>query len=952
MQDEIVIRGAKEHNLKNIDLTLPRNKFIVFTGLSGSGKSTLAFDTIYAEGQRRYLESLSSYARQFLGQMEKPNVESIEGLSPAISIDQKAASHNPRSTVGTVTEVYDYLRVLYARIGIPHCPVCGKPIQKLSVEQMIEKVLDLGQDKKIQILAPVVRGRKGEYLQLLNDLYKKGYAEARINGKIHKLDTTIKLDRYKNQTIEVVVDSLTISSDNISRITESIETALKLAEGLLLVVSEDKSELLLNQKLSCPEHGGEFPEIEPRIFSFNSPFGACQTCDGLGTKKDIDINLVVPDKTQSVSQGAILPLNYKSTNYYGSVLRAALERYGFSEQAPLSNLSEEYYKELMFGGAPQTLQIRYFTHGRVSSFNVKFDGIIPLMERRYKQTESEGVRSDIEKYMSQSPCPSCLGKRLKAEVLLIKISDQNISEVTALSVKDSYDWFLSLLLSAREMLIAERILNEIKNRLKFLLDVGLNYLTLDRTAYTLAGGESQRIRLASQIGSGLVGVLYILDEPSIGLHSRDNARLLETLKHLRDLGNTVIAVEHDEETMREADYVVDIGPGAGRFGGEIVAQGTIDKIIAEPRSITGQYLSGIKKIEIPKIRRKINPPKSGKFLTVIGANENNLKNLTVHIPLGVFTCVTGVSGSGKSTLVNEIIFKALSRKLMKSLERPGKFAKIEGVENLNKVIDINQSPIGRTPRSNPATYTGVFTAVRELFAQTKDAKMRGYMPGRFSFNVNGGRCDNCQGDGIIKIEMHFMPDIFIPCEVCSGKRFNRETLEVRYKGPSLINGRAEAGKNIADILDMTVQDAWEFFQDIPKIADVLKTLNDVGLGYIKMGQSATTLSGGEAQRVKLATELARRATGNTLYILDEPTTGLHFEDINKLLEVLHRLVAAGNSVIVIEHNLDVVKTADYIIDLGPEGGDLGGTLIGTGSPEDIAKLEKSYTGQFLAKVLK
>ncbi len=935
--DEIIIRGAREHNLKNVDLTIPRNKLVVLTGLSGSGKSTLAFDTIYAEGQRRYLESLSSYARQFLGQMEKPNVDSIEGLSPAISIDQKAASHNPRSTVGTVTEIYDYLRVLFARIGVPHCPVCGKPIQKLSVEQMVEKVLDLGEGISIKIMAPIVRGRKGEYHQLLNDLYKKGFSKARVNGKIVNLDSQVVLARYKNHTIEIIVDELIISADNIGRMTESIETALKLADGLLLILYGD-NELLLNQKLACPDHETDFGEIEPRIFSFNSPFGACATCGGLGTKKEIDVNLVVPDKNLSVAAGAIMPLNYKSNNYYGSILKAALEKYNFSELAPISNLAPEYLNELLYGTKnPEVLRVKYFTHGRANVFHVKFEGVIPLLERRYRQSESENVRKEIEKYMSISACPSCDGRRLKSEVLLIKINNLNIADVTAMSVKNAHEFFATIDLTTKEKLIADKILTEIKNRLNFLVNVGLGYLTLDRTAYTLAGGEAQRIRLASQIGSGLVGVLYILDEPSIGLHARDNSKLLETIKHLRDLGNSVLVVEHDEETIREADQIIDVGPGAGRLGGEIVAQGSVEDIIAVEKSITGQYLSGVRKIAIPKTRRKIK----GKFLTIIGATENNLKNLTVHFPLGVLTCVTGVSGSGKSSLVNEILFKSLSRKLQGSLERPGKHARIEGVEHLNKVIDIDQSPIGRTPRSNPATYTGVFTHIRELFAQTKDAKLRGYMPGRFSFNVAGGRCDNCDGDGIIKIEMHFLPDVYIPCEVCAGKRFNRETLAVKYKN-----------KNIADVLDMTIEEAHEFFTDIPKIADILQTMVDVGLGYIKMGQAATTLSGGEAQRVKLATELARRGTGRTMYILDEPTTGLHFEDIKKLLEVLHRLVDAGNSVVVIEHNLDVIKTADYLIDLGPEGGDNGGKLIAAGTPEEIAKIEKSYTGQFLAEVLK
>lgn len=938
MQETIEIRGAKEHNLKNISLSIPRNKLIVFTGLSGSGKSTLAFDTIYAEGQRRYLESLSSYARQFLGQMEKPNVESIEGLSPAISIDQKAASHNPRSTVGTVTEIYDYLRVLYARIGIPHCPVCGRVIAKNSLEQMVEKILELKENSKIEILAPVVRGRKGEYLQLLNDLYKEGYSKARINGKYVSLDKKVDLGRYKQHTIEIVIDTLELKADNISRITDSLELALKLAGGLALIIDANKKELLLNQNLTCPIHGVGIPEIEPRIFSFNSPYGACEQCDGLGVEKKIDPNLIIPDKTLSITQGGILPLSYKQNNYFGMVLRSVALKYDFSEHTPVGNLSPDLMNELLYGkGSPEYLQVRHFLHGRSHIYSLKFQGIIPWLERRYRDSESDGVRADIEKYMSQNPCSKCLGKRLKNESLLITVGDLNISQVVEMPVKDTHKFFDELKLSERDTLIAEKILNEIKSRTKFLIDVGLDYLTLDRAAYTLAGGEAQRIRLASQIGSGLVGVLYILDEPSIGLHARDDARLLGTLKHLRDLGNSVIVIEHDEETMREADQIVDIGPGAGSQGGEVVAQGKLEDIIKEPRSITGQYLSGKKKIEVPVVRRKLK----GEFISIYGANEHNLKNLTVHFPLGVFTCVTGVSGSGKSTLVNDILNKALSRKLMKSLERPGKFSKMEGEKNLNKVITIDQSPIGRTPRSNPATYTSVFGLIRELYSKTREAKIRGYLPGRFSFNVPGGRCDNCQGDGIIKIEMHFMPDIFVPCEVCKGKRFNRETLEVKFKG-----------KNISDVLDMTVSEALEFFKDLPKISDILATLEEVGLGYIRLGQAATTLSGGEAQRVKLATELARRATGNTLYILDEPTTGLHFDDIKHLLAVLDRLVDAGNSVIVIEHNLDVIKTADYIIDLGPEGGDGGGQIVATGTPEEVAKVSESYTGQFLKKVLK
>ncbi len=937
MYENIIIRGAREHNLKNINLELPRNKLIVFTGLSGSGKSTLAFDTIYAEGQRRYLESLSSYARQFLGQMEKPNVESIEGLSPAISIDQKAASHNPRSTVGTVTEIYDYLRVLFARVGIPHCPIGGEPITKFSVEQMVEKILDLGENEKIKILAPIVRGRKGEYHTLLENYFAQGFSKARVNGKVIELGKKVELARYKQHTIEIIIDEVVVKSENIGRITDDIEQSLKLAEGLVLIIHDAKEEIF-NQKLSCPIHGEGLPEIEPRIFSFNSPYGACPECDGLGTKKEIDANLIVPDKNLSIAQGAIMPLSYKPNNYYGVVLRAAAERLGFSEHTPISNMDPERLNDILFGtGEVQTLRIRYFTHGRANTFWINFEGIIPLLERRYRQTESDNVRREIERYMSQSPCPVCKSARLKPESLLVKINDLNISQVTSMSVATSLEFFQNLKLSPRELLIAEKILKEITNRLQFLVNVGLNYLTLDRAAFTLAGGEAQRIRLASQIGSGLVGVLYILDEPSIGLHARDNIRLLETLKNLRDLGNTVLVIEHDEETMREADRVVDIGPGAGINGGKIVAEGKIEEIIKTPESITGQYLSGQKKIEIPSERRKIHD----KYLTVIGANENNLKNLTVHFPLGVFVGVTGVSGSGKSTLVNEILYKTLARKLMGSAERPGKHSRIEGVEHLNKTIIIDQSPIGRTPRSNPATYTNVFSSIRELFSRTKEARLRGYLPGRFSFNVPGGRCDNCDGDGLIKIEMHFMPDIYIPCDVCQGRRFNRETLEVKFKE-----------KNIAQVLAMTVDEAFEFFRDIPKIADVLEILKDVGLGYIKLGQAATTLSGGEAQRVKLAEELARRATGKTLYILDEPTTGLHFDDINKLLQVLHRLVDAGNTVVIIEHNLDVIKTVDYVIDLGPEGGDNGGQLVAAGPPEEVAKIEKSYTGQFLAKILK
>jgi excinuclease ABC subunit A len=951
MFDKIIIRGAREHNLKNIDLELPRNKLIVFTGLSGSGKSTLAFDTIYAEGQRRYLESLSSYARQFLGQMEKPDVDQIEGLSPAISIDQKASSHNPRSTVGTVTEIYDYLRVLFARIGIPYCPIGNEPIAKLSVEQMVERVLDLKEGEKFSIFAPLVRGRKGEYHQLLTDLYHQGYSQARINGKLYDLGKKVDLARYRQHTIEVLIDQLEVKAENISRISEDIEQALKLSKGLVLIVPDGKSarktnkkadqtneEIMLNQNLSCPIHDVTLEEIEPRIFSFNSPFGACPECDGLGTKKEIDLNLIIPDQNLSIAQGGILPFSYKTNNYYGTILRAAAERYGFSENTPIKNLHPEYLKNIIYGSEDdEILRIRYYTHGRANVFHLKFNGIIPLLERRYRQTESDYVRGELEHYMSQIPCHSCDGKRLKKESLLVKIAQKNIAEITSMSVKDTLDFFLKLELSPRDLLIAEKILKEIRSRLQFLNNVGLNYLTLDRAAYTLAGGEAQRIRLASQIGSGLVGVLYILDEPSIGLHARDNGRLLTTLENLKNLGNTVIVIEHDQETMRRADLIVDIGPGAGKNGGEIVAIGPIEKIMAEPHSITGQYLKGEKKIPVPEARRSIKD----KYLTIIGANEHNLKNITVHFPLGVFTCVTGVSGSGKSTLVNDVMYKALARKLHRALERPGQHHHLEGTEFLDKVIIIDQSPIGRTPRSNPATYTNVFTSIRELFSQTKEARLRGYLPGRFSFNVPGGRCDNCQGDGLIKIEMHFLPDVFIPCDVCQGQRFNRETLQIHFKG-----------KSVADVLAMTVEEASEFFQDIPKIADILSLLKNVGLGYIQLGQSATTLSGGEAQRVKLSTELARRSTGKTMYILDEPTTGLHFDDISRLIEVLQKLVSAGNTVVVIEHNLDVIKTADYVIDLGPEGGDAGGRMVASGTPEELVNINSSYTGQFLNETLK
>jgi excinuclease ABC subunit A len=957
--DKIIIRGAREHNLKNINLELPRGKFIVFTGISGSGKSTLAFDTIFAEGQRRYLESLSSYARQFLGQMEKPDVDSIEGLSPAISIDQKASSHNPRSTVGTVTEIHDYLRLLYAKIGVPHCHIDGKEIRKLTIDEIVDRIIDMcGDDKsrknkcpKIEILSPVVRERKGEYSTLLGEMFKRGFSEAYVDGK--KIDLTEKakqgliLARYKKHSIDVKIDEVEVNDKNLSRIFESVESALKLSQGLVKVKMKNEKgksyvENIFNQNLSCPEHEEvAFPEIEPRLFSFNSPQGACPACEGLGTKKEIDPNLIIPDKTRTIAEGAIMPWSYKPNNYQGSILRAVTNYYRIPDNVRFRDLNEKQQNILLFGDEePDVVEVRLKTKtGAVWKFNVEWNGILGFMRDRYFKTESEAVRQDIEKYMSQSPCSACKGSRYKPEALLITVGNKNISEISTVSVNETLKFFEGIKLNEREKIIADKILKEVKNRLKFLDDVGLGYLTLGRSANTLAGGETQRIRLASQIGSQLVGVLYILDEPSVGLHARDNKKLLETLLKLRDIGNTVIVIEHDEETIRAADHLVDIGPGAGRMGGEIVAQGLIKDIEKEKKSITGKYLRGDSKIEIPKFRR---PVRNKKWLTVKGASEHNLKSITVEFPLKTLTCVTGVSGSGKSTLVEDILGKGLSLKIMRSLERPGRHKEILGTQYVDKVIHIDQSPIGRTPRSNPATYVGFFTLIRELFAMTKDARGHGYGPGRFSFNVNGGRCDNCRGEGFLKVEMQFMPDVFLPCDVCKGKRYNRETLEVKYKG-----------KNIADVLGMTVSEGKEFFENYPRIFEPLKVLEEVGLGYINLGQSATTLSGGEAQRIKLASELSRRMTGNTLYILDEPTTGLHFDDVKKLLEVLHRLVDAGNTVIVIEHNMDVIKTADWIIDLGPEGGDLGGRVIVAGPPEEVVKYDKeSYTGKFLREVLK
>ncbi|KKS26056.1 MAG: UvrABC system protein A [Parcubacteria group bacterium GW2011_GWA2_42_11] len=966
-KNKIIIRGAREHNLKNINLDLPRDKFIVFTGLSGSGKSTLAYDTIFAEGQRRYLESLSSYARQFLGQMDKPDIDYIEGLSPAISIDQKAASHNPRSTVGTVTEIHDYLRLLYAKIGIPHCPVCGKEIAKLSIDEIVEKILGItpvhsgSAATAIEITSPVIREKKGEYSTLLLDLFRRGFAEAIINGKKYELTpkTKIPLARYKKHNIDVLVDKVAITDENISRIFESVEKALKLSGGIVKVkfsipnsqftkksqISNTQNakyqELTFNQNLACPDHGVAFPEMEPRLFSFNSPFGACPACEGLGVKKEIDPQLVVPDKNRTIAQGGILPWSFKKSSYYGGILKAVMDYYKISDFVRLRDIPPEKMRSLLYGEkVPDIIPVRIHSRGgSVWKFDITWKGIIGFLEDRYFKTESDAVRGEIEKYMSQNPCSVCGGTRYRQESLLVTIKEKNIHEISTVSVSETLKFFRQIELTAREKMIAGKILKEIQNRLSFLEDVGLGYLTLARSANTLAGGETQRIRLASQIGSQLVGVLYILDEPSIGLHARDNARLLETLLKLRDIGNTLIVIEHDEETMRAADYLVDIGPGAGKLGGKIVAEGAPGEVIQNKDSLTAKYLRGDLKIEIPPNRR---PVKNKKSILVRGAAEHNLKNISVEFPLKVLTCVTGVSGSGKSTLVEDVLYKSLSNKIMHSLERPGRHREILGDHYVDKVIMIDQSPIGRTPRSNPATYTGLFTPIRALFAATKDAKVRGYLPGRFSFNIPGGRCDNCAGEGFLKIEMQFMPDVYLPCDVCRGKRYNRETLEVKYKG-----------KNIAEVLEMTVEEAADFFQNFPAIADPLKVLEDVGLGYIQLGQSATTLSGGEAQRIKLATELARRSTGNTLYILDEPTTGLHFDDIKKLLGVLNRLVDAGNSVVVIEHNLDVIKTADWVIDLGPEGGEGGGRVVAAGPPEEIAKYHKeSYTAKFLKEALK
>lgn len=938
-RDKIIIKGAREHNLKNVDVELPRDKLIVMTGLSGSGKSSLAFDTIYADGQRRYMESLSSYARMFLGQMEKPDVDSIEGLSPAISIDQKTTSKNPRSTVGTVTEIYDYLRLLYARVGVPHCPVCGREIRQQTVDQIVDKIMQLPQGTRIQLLAPVVRGRKGEHVKELEAAKRSGYVRVRCDGIIYDLSEEIKLEKNKKHNIEIVVDRLVIKPEILSRLTDSIETASNVSGGMLIVDVIDGEEMLFSQSYACPEHNISIEELTPRMFSFNNPFGACPKCTGLGVFSKVDPDLIVPNRDLSIRQGAIKASGWNSlddTSIAMMYYRAIADKYNVSLDTPVKDLPAEVMDIFLYGTKGEKLTLHRRNEFGGGTYSAEFEGIINNLERRYRESNSEWSKDEIRECMSEVLCPECHGERLKKESLSVTVGGINISELCRKSVSECLEFFDGLELSERDAFIAERIIKEIRSRLGFLSSVGLNYLTLSRAAATLSGGESQRIRLATQIGSSLVGVLYILDEPSIGLHQRDNDKLIGTMKRLRDLGNTLIVVEHDEDTMRAADYIVDVGPYAGVHGGEIIFSGTYEDILKCDRSITGQFLSGKRKIAVPEKRRAGN----GNFLTVRGAEENNLKNIDVSVPLGTFTCVTGVSGSGKSSLVNEIIYKNLAGRLNRAKIRPGKFRDMEGLEYLDKVIAIDQSPIGRTPRSNPATYTGVFNDIRDVFAQTNDAKMKGYTSGRFSFNTKGGRCEACEGDGIIKIEMHFLPDIYVPCEVCKGKRYNRETLEVRYKG-----------KSIYDVLEMTVDEGAEFFANIPKIARKLNTLRDVGLGYIKIGQPATTLSGGEAQRVKLATELSKRSTGRTFYILDEPTTGLHSYDVQKLIEVLQALADTGNTVLVIEHNLDVIKVSDYVIDLGPEGGSGGGTLVKCGTPEEIAACEKSYTGMYLKKML-
>jgi len=950
-QDKIIIRGAREHNLKNINLEIPRDKLVVITGLSGSGKSSLAFDTLYAEGQRRYVESLSAYARQFLGQMEKPDVDYIEGLSPAISIDQRGASRNPRSTVGTVTEIYDYLRLLFARIGVPHCPKCGREISQQTVQQIVDAILALPEGSRILILAPMVKDRKGEHKGVLEEARRSGFVRVRVDGVVRDLDEEIELERYKMHTIEAVVDRLVISrgengqNPDALRITDSVETALRVGEGVVIVsdvTGDEPRDMLFSEHFSCVHCGLSLPEIEPRTFSFNSPHGACPVCTGLGVQLEIDPDLVIPDKERSLDGGAIAPWRQTTTDegYYAQLLRAVAKHYGIPTNIPVSKLSPRQLDIILYGQrSGETIQFRYKNgEGRIRSYQTTYEGVIPNLERRYRETSSDYIRREIDRYMAPRLCPACKGKRLKPESLAVTVGGLSIVDVTAFSVTQALEFFdrLEQSLSERELTIARQILKEIKARLRFMVDVGLDYLTIDRATATLSGGEAQRIRLATQIGSRLMGVLYILDEPSIGLHQRDNARLIRTLKDMRDIGNTVIVVEHDEETIRAADYIVDLGPGAGEHGGHVVVAGTLDDVMACEQSITGQYLKGARRVPMPRVRR----PGRGQSLVIRGARENNLKDITVEIPLNKFVCVTGVSGSGKSSLIVEILYKKLAQIFYGAKDRPGQHDEILGVEYIDKVVNIDQSPIGRTPRSNPATYTNVFTAIRDLYASLPEAKMRGYAPGRFSFNVKGGRCEACRGDGIIRIEMQFLPDVYVPCEVCHGKRYNREALEIRYKG-----------KSIADVLDMTVDEALEFFKNLPKIRNKLKTLHDVGLGYIRLGQPATTLSGGEAQRVKLSRELSRAATGRTLYILDEPTTGLHFADIERLLRVLSLLVDAGNSVIVIEHNLDVIKTADWIIDLGPEGGEKGGYVVAQGTPEEVSRVRGSYTGEFVRRIL-
>lgn len=937
MDKYIRIRGARQHNLKNINLDIPRDKMVVITGLSGSGKSSLAFDTIYAEGQRRYMESLSSYARQFLGQMDKPDVDYIEGLSPAISIDQKTTSRNPRSTVGTVTEIYDYLRLLFARVGHPHCPKCGKPVNQQSLDQMLDQLLALPERTKLLIMAQAVRGKKGEHKKLLEHIRKEGYTRLRIDGEIRDAGEEIQLEKNKKHTIEVVIDRLIIRPEIRPRMAESMEVALKMGQGVAYVQIVDGEQLMFSQNFACEDCGISLPEITPRMFSFNSPFGACPVCSGLGSQMEMDLELVLPDKAKSLAEGAIAPMSTNVKGYYMRQMDALVQKYGCTLDTPWQEMPVKLQQKLLYGTGEEILEFGYENmFGQYKIHRIPFEGVMNILNRRYRESESDTMREEYENYMSVNLCPECHGARLKPEVLAVTIGGKNIQQVTDMPVAQCQEFFQQVEFTDRELTIGRQVLKEINARLGFLAKVGLEYLTLSRAAGTLSGGEAQRIRLATQIGSGLVGVLYILDEPSIGLHQRDNNKLLEALKNLRNMGNTLLVVEHDEDTMRVADHIVDIGPGAGSQGGYVVAQGTAEEIMAVPESVTGQYLSHKKFIPVPEKRRQGN----GNFLEILGAEENNLKNVHLKLPLGVFTVITGVSGSGKSTLINEILYKAVASKLYRIKGRPGKFKKLLGMENVDKVIDIDQSPIGRTPRSNPATYTGVFDLIRTLFSQCSEAKMRGYKPGRFSFNIKGGRCETCKGDGIIKIEMHFLSDVYVPCEVCGGARYNQETLEVKYKG-----------KSIADVLDMTIEEAVEFFKNVPRIANKLQVLQDVGLGYVKLGQSATTLSGGEAQRVKLATELSRRSTGKTLYILDEPTTGLHTADIHRLLEILQRLVDGGDSVVVIEHNLDVIKSADYIVDLGPEGGDKGGTIVAQGTPEEIVKVKASYTGKFLKPML-